>query len=62
MARLAMRAVECTCGEHLEARNDTALLETYRAHAQAEHPEWSEADIKAHLVRDTYDVPVEERA
>ena len=49
------RAVECTCAEHFEARNDSELLEVFRRHAEAEHPEWSEADLKAHLVRNAYD-------
>jgi hypothetical protein len=62
MTEPAMRGVECVCGEHLEARNDTALLEEYRTHCQADHPEWSEAEIKASVVKNAYDnVPIEAR-
>jgi hypothetical protein len=52
---MTTRAIECVCGEHLEGRNDTALLEVFRSHCQEDHPDWSEADIKAHFVRDVYD-------
>ena len=52
---MTMRAIECVCGEHLEGRNETALLEAYRAHCKADHPDWSEADLKAHFVRNAYD-------
>ena len=50
-----MRAVECKCGEHFEAQTDAALPDLLRRHAEVEHPEWTEADIKAHLVRSAYD-------
>jgi hypothetical protein len=49
------RAVECKCGEHIEAQNDTALLDAFRVHVQEDHPEWGEADIKSHLVANAYD-------
>ena len=49
------RAVDCTCGEHFEARGDSELLNALREHAGEEHPEWTEADVKAHLVRFAYD-------
>jgi hypothetical protein len=40
------RALECKCGEHLEAANDAALLEELRRHAEVDHPDWSEGDLK----------------
>jgi hypothetical protein len=49
------RAVDCTCGEHFEARSDSELLDAFRRHADDEHPEWTEADVKAHLVRFAHD-------
>jgi len=49
------RAVDCTCGEHLEAKSDSELLDAFRRHADEDHPEWTEADVKAHLVRFAYD-------
>jgi predicted small metal-binding protein len=49
------RAVDCTCGEHFEARSDSELLDAFRRHADEEHSEWTEADVKAHLVRFAYD-------
>ena len=32
-----MRAVECPCGEHLEARNDSELVERAKQHAGETH-------------------------
>jgi len=52
---LMQRAVDCTCGEHFEARTDSELLDAFRRHADEAHPEWTEADVKAHLVRSAYD-------
>ena len=49
------RAVECRCGDHFEARTDAALLDELKRHAEQEHPDWTEADIKAHLTRSAYD-------
>jgi hypothetical protein len=57
------RAVDCRCADHFEARNDSELLDMFRRHVEAEHPEWGEADIKAHLVSNAYDqVPEGSRA
>jgi hypothetical protein len=39
---MTTRAIECVCGEHLEGRNDTALLEAFHSHCQEDHPDWSE--------------------
>jgi hypothetical protein len=33
-----MRAVDCPCGEHIEANTDAALIEQLTAHANEEHP------------------------
>jgi hypothetical protein len=33
-----MRALLCHCREHLEARNDRALVEVVRKHLMLEHP------------------------
>jgi hypothetical protein len=49
------RAVECVCGEHIEAQNDSALLDAFRRHAQEDHPDWGEGELKAHLVANAYD-------
>ena len=32
-----MRAADCSCGEHLEARNGGELLEAAKRHASADH-------------------------
>jgi hypothetical protein len=61
VTHVTMRAIECECGEHVDARTDTALLDAFRDHCLAEHPNWSEADIKAHFTRNVYDVPMEGR-
>jgi len=41
------RAVDCTCGEHFEARSDSELLDAFRHHSDEDHPDWTEADVKA---------------
>lgn len=51
-----MRALECPCGEHLEARNDTDLLEAAKRHADEEHPgQYAEADLKVLVDTAAYD-------
>jgi hypothetical protein len=49
------RAIECKCQEHFEARTDADLLDMLRHHAEEEHPEWSQADIKVFLARSVHD-------
>jgi predicted small metal-binding protein len=54
---MEMRAVECRCGEHLEARNDGELLEETRRHIEQDHPEgFTEADLKRMIATDAYDL------
>lgn len=51
-----MRAVDCPCGEHLEARNDGALLDAVKEHADTAHEgQYSEADLKLLVTRSAYD-------
>ncbi len=51
-----MRAVECPCGEYLEARNDTELLERAKQHADADHQgSYSEADLRILIDTAAYD-------
>jgi hypothetical protein len=51
-----MRAVECPCGEHVEARNDEGLLEDMRRHADEQHPDqYSDAELKRILATGAYD-------
>ena len=52
---LVKRAVDCTCGEHFEARTDAELYDALKRHAEDDHPDWSDADMKAYLVRSAYD-------
>lgn len=52
-----MRAVDCPCGEYLEARNDGELLEEAKRHASAEHGDtYSEADLRVLVNTAAYDV------
>lgn len=52
-----MRAVECPCGEYLEARNDRELLEAAKRHAGDEHgDQYSEADLRVLVDTSAYDV------
>jgi hypothetical protein len=39
-----MRAMNCDCGEHLEAPNDEVLFERARAHVDRDHPEMQLSD------------------
>lgn len=51
-----MRAVECPCGEHLDARNDHDLLEAVKRHADAEHEgRYSETDLRILVDTTAYD-------
>ncbi len=53
-----MRAVDCPCGEHLEGRNDTDLLEKARAHAAEDHPDddqYSEVRLRTLVNTAAYD-------
>lgn len=55
-----MRAVECPCGEYLEARNDTELLSHAKTHANQEHGEqYSESDLRRLIDTSAYDVRAE---
>lgn len=51
-----MRAVECPCGEYLEARNDTELLQAAKAHASEAHgDEYRESDLRRLVDTSAYD-------
>ena len=52
-----MRAVDCPCGEHLEARNDSELVQAATSHASDAHgDEYSEADIRLLVNTTAYDM------
>jgi predicted small metal-binding protein len=40
----AMRALDCECGQHLEAGSDEGLFEQARAHVDRDHPEMRLSD------------------
>jgi hypothetical protein len=51
-----MRAVDCPCGEHLEARNDTELLESAKQHSNEDHPDqYSDTDLRVLVDTAAYD-------
>lgn len=51
-----MRAVDCPCGEHLEARNDAELVATAKEHADREHAgQYSESDLRVLVDTRAYD-------
>ena len=52
-----MRAVDCPCGEHFEATNDSQLIDQMKQHASEDHEEgeYSEADLKLLVNRSAYD-------
>ena len=39
-----MRAIDCSCGTHIEAEDDEALFPKVKAHTQQSHPEWNATD------------------
>lgn len=51
-----MRAVDCPCGEHIEAQNDTKILEAVKDHADKEHEgQYSEGDLRLLVNTSAYD-------
>jgi predicted small metal-binding protein len=51
-----MRALECECGQHLEASNDEELFEKVREHVDREHPEkeLDDSQVRAIVTRKAY--------
>ena len=51
-----MRAMDCSCGHHMEAANDEELFEQARAHVDDDHPEMDLSDEELHdiLARGAY--------
>ncbi|MQA99810.1 MAG: DUF1059 domain-containing protein [Actinobacteria bacterium] len=41
------RAVDCSCGHHLEADDNDELFVALRAHADVSHPEMTDDEIRA---------------
>ena len=51
-----MRAVDCPCGEHFEAQNDTLVLEQLKQHADEDHPnEYADTDLRLMVNTSGYD-------
>lgn len=51
-----MRAVECPCGEYLEARNDSELLEAAKEHASEAHEgRYAEGELRVLIDTSAYD-------
>lgn len=51
-----MRAVDCPCGEHLEARNDSELIQAAKSHASSTHgDQYSDSDIRILVDTSAYD-------
>ncbi len=51
-----MRAVECPCGEYLEARSDSDLIEVAKQHASSAHEgQYSDADLRVLVNTSAYD-------
>ena len=51
-----MRAVECPCGEYLEGRNDSELLDAAKRHADEAHEgTYTEADLRILVDTSAYD-------
>ena len=52
-----MRALDCDCGQHLEADDDEGLLQKARAHVDQVHPDMDLDDeqVKALIAERGYD-------
>jgi hypothetical protein len=50
------RAVECTCGRHLEADDDEELVVALRAHADVAHPDMTDEEIRGLIVETARDI------
>lgn len=51
-----MRAVDCPCGESLQARNDSELFESAKRHATSEHEgQYSDTDLRMLVDTAAYD-------
>ena len=52
-----MRAIDCECGEHLEAADDDMLFEMARAHADQVHADarFSDAQVWELITANAYD-------
>lgn len=49
------RAVDCTCGHHLEANDDEELVVALRAHADVAHPEMTDEEIRRLIGESAHD-------
>ncbi len=45
-----MRALDCQCGQHLEARDDEELYAKARDHVDRDHPEMELSDEQVHAI------------
>jgi hypothetical protein len=55
-----MRAVDCPCGEYVEASTDQGLFDAMRRHADEDHPgQYSDPELKAIIANSAYDVRAE---
>jgi len=47
-----VRALDCSCSQHLEADNDEELFKRAREHVDTDHPEMELSDEKVHHIVD----------
>jgi len=55
--RQGMRALDCDCGQHLEAANDEELFERAREHVDRDHPDMglSDEQVRGIVEQGAYD-------
>ena len=52
-----MRAVDCPCGEHIEADTDAKVLEDLKQHSQEEHGDrYQETELRMLVNTSAYDI------
>jgi predicted small metal-binding protein len=52
-----MRAIDCPCGHHFEAKDDEELFRLCREHVDRDHPEMERSDeqLRQRIAADAYD-------
>ena len=52
-----MRAVDCPCGEHIEAQTDAKVLEELKQHSEEDHADrYQESELRLLVNTSAYDI------
>lgn len=58
-----MRAIDCACGQHLEAETDEGLAPLVRQHVRQAHPDMqmTEEEMRGFIARQSHDAAPQQR-